>query len=111
VGEALSVVMIGNYILPMPSSLRTCPNGHRYYKSSDCPVCPKCEAAKVPEQDFLKTIAAPARRALDGIGVKTLMQLARFTEAEIAALHGMGPNAIGKLRAALRTAGSAFKKT
>jgi hypothetical protein len=37
-------------------------------------------------------------------------QLARLTEAEIAALHGMGPNAIGKLRTALRTEGLAFKK-
>jgi predicted RecB family nuclease len=94
----------------MPSSLRICPNGHRYYKSSDCPVCPICEAAKIPQQEFLKAIAAPARRALAGAGVKTLKQLARFTEAEIAALHGMGPNAIGKLRSALRTEGLAFKK-
>jgi predicted RecB family nuclease len=94
----------------MPATLRICPNGHSYYKSSDCPVCPKCEAAKVPEQDFLKAIAAPARRAVEGIGVKTLKQLARHTEAEIAALHGMGPNAMGKLRAALKAQGSAFKK-
>lgn len=94
----------------MASTLRVCPNGHSYYKSSDCPVCPKCEAAKVPVQDFLKAIAAPARRALDGIGVKTLNQLARHTEAEITALHGMGPNAIGKLRAALKAQGLAFKK-
>lgn len=24
-------------------TLRTCKKGHRYYKSSDCPVCPACE--------------------------------------------------------------------
>lgn len=45
-------------------TLRTCKNGHRYYKSSDCPVCPVCEEEKRPEEGFLSLVSAPARRAL-----------------------------------------------
>ena len=30
-------------------SKRVCPNGHTYYKSSDCPVCPICENEKKQE--------------------------------------------------------------
>lgn len=27
---------------------KTCPKGHTFLKSSDCPTCPTCEAAKKP---------------------------------------------------------------
>ena len=59
---------------------------------------------------FLPLISAPARRALDGAGIKTLSELSHHTEAEILALHGMGPNAMGKLRAALEEAKMSFRK-
>lgn len=90
-------------------SPRVCPNGHRYLKSSDCPVCPVCESERTPSADFLARLAAPARRALEGAGLTTLKRLAKKREAEILALHGMGPSSLPKLRAALAEAGLGFR--
>jgi hypothetical protein len=53
-------------------------------------------------------LAAPARRALARAGATRLEDLARMTEADVARLHGMGPNAMAKLRVALATCGLAF---
>ncbi len=55
-------------------------------------------------------LGAPARRALANHKIKTLAQLAKATEAEIAALHGMGPNALGKLKSAMTAKGLKFRK-
>ncbi len=82
-------------------TLRTCPNGHQYYKSSNCPVCPTCEQERKLEVEFLMALAAPARRALENKGLTTLPQLAACTEKEILNLHGMGPGSLPKLRQAL----------
>ncbi|MEP7110914.1 MAG: RNA polymerase alpha subunit C-terminal domain-containing protein [Ferruginibacter sp.] len=90
-------------------SLRTCPKGHRYYKSSDCLVCPICEQVRKPENGFQSLLAAPARRALENKGIKTLHQLSKFSEKEILTLHGMGPGSIPKLLSALKTIGLTFK--
>ncbi|HLO99991.1 MAG TPA: hypothetical protein VK171_15455 [Fimbriimonas sp.] len=57
----------------------------------------------------LPKIAAPATRALTSEGITDLAKLAQFTKKEIAALHGMGPNALGKLETALKDAGLNFK--
>jgi predicted RecB family nuclease len=88
---------------------RTCPKGHAYVKSTDCPTCPKCEAEKAKAGFFVEGLSAPARRALQGAGVTSIKALARQTERGILALHGMGPSALPKLRAALRAAGLGFK--
>lgn len=56
----------------------------------------------------LPKIAAPARRALDAADIHTLAELARHTEAEIAAMHGMGPKALATLREALVERGQGF---
>ena len=90
-------------------SLRTCKEGHKYYKTSDCPVCPKCEEMGKPESGFLSLISAPARRALEGKGIKTLQLLSQYSEKEILKLHGIGPTAIPKLREALKSQGLNFK--
>lgn len=58
----------------------------------------------------LPNTSAPARRALSGAGVLTLSDLQTFTELEILALHGMGPKAMGILRAAMRENGLKFKE-
>lgn len=55
-------------------------------------------------------LAAPARRALEGARLTTLAKLARRTEAQVAELHGMGPNALAKLRASLGKEGLSFKR-
>lgn len=54
-------------------------------------------------------LASPARRALEQAGIERLEDLAKFTEAELLDLHGMGPNAVAKLRAALADAGLALR--
>jgi hypothetical protein len=54
---------------------RTCPNGHMYYKSSDCPTCPVCEKAKVPAEEAFAVLSAPARRALENKGITTVKEL------------------------------------
>lgn len=65
---------------------------------------------KPVKDDFLSLLSAPAGRALEANKIKTLRQLSRFTEADITALHGMGPNAVKKLIAAMAAQGLSFKK-
>lgn len=91
-------------------NLRVCKNGHQYYKSSDCPTCPVCEEERKPVAGFATLLAAPARRALENAGIKTLQQLAQKSEADILNLHGMGASSIPKLRDALKAAGLSFSK-
>lgn len=88
---------------------RTCDRGHVYYKRSDCPTCPRCEAERRPADGFLATLVAPARRALEGAGITTLAQLASRSEGELLALHGLGPSSLPKLRKALAAAGLSFR--
>lgn len=89
---------------------RTCPKGHQYYKSSDCPVCPVCEKERKPENNFLRLLGGPARRALENQGIKTLAELSTFSEKEILRFHGMGPASLPILRAALQQNCLSFKK-
>lgn len=65
------------------------------------------EKNKDIESDLPK-LAAPAWRALAGAGYFRLEQFTTVTEAEILALHGMGPNAIKTLRTAMNKKGLAF---
>lgn len=91
-------------------TLRICKKGHQYYKSSDCPTCPVCEQQRKPVAGFLASLAAPARRALENAGIKTLQQLAQKSETELLELHGMGPGSIPRLRKALEAEGFHLKK-
>lgn len=90
-------------------TLRTCPNGHCCYKSSDCPACPVCESAKKPEADFLLLLSAPARRAMENAGIQTLQQLANYSQKEILQLHGIGKTSLPVLAKALEAAGLGFQ--
>lgn len=56
----------------------------------------------------LPKTGAPAARALANAGIQTLNDLTRWREADLLALHGMGPKAAGILRAALEAAGLSF---
>ena len=60
-----------------------------------------------PDGDLPK-LSAPARRALDTVGIQRLDQLTRFSEAEVKQLHGIGPNALDQLRRALAAKGLPF---
>lgn len=60
-----------------------------------------------PASDF-PNIGNPARRALIEAGYTQLNQLTAMSEDEIKRLHGVGPKAIGILRATLAEKGLAF---
>ena len=68
----------------------------------------KLDGKKKTSSDLPAKLGAPAERALAGAGIKNLKQLTKFSEAEIKQLHGVGPNAIGKLRQALADKGLSF---
>ncbi|EQB36950.1 MULTISPECIES: RNA polymerase alpha subunit C-terminal domain-containing protein [Virgibacillus] len=91
-------------------TLRTCEQGHSYYKSSDCPVCPICEQEHKPKNGFLSLLSAPARRALENNNITSLQQLSQYSEAEILQFHGIGPSSIPKLKQSLEENGLSFKK-
>jgi hypothetical protein len=57
----------------------------------------------------LPHIGASATRALTAHGVVRLEQVTKFSEGEVQALHGVGPYALGRLRAAMTAAGLAFR--
>ena len=61
-----------------------------------------------PQGDLPVKLAQPAQRALAGAGIQNLKQLTKFSEAEIKQLHGIGPNALNQLRAALAAKGLSF---
>ena len=90
-------------------TLRTCSNGHQYYKSSECPACPICEEERKPKDSFLSLLAAPARRALENNGITSLEQLSQSTEEDILKFHGMGKSSLPKLREALAAKALSFK--
>ena len=62
------------------------------------------------KESDLPKLASPAQRALANAGIKNLAQLAKLSEAEIRELHGIGPNALITLRAALKAKGLSFVK-
>ncbi len=66
------------------------------------------ERAPRPTGTAMPRVGAPATRALRSVGITTLEQVAERTEAELAGLHGVGPLAIGRLRAALAEQGLVF---
>ena len=90
---------------------KTCPQGHKFLKSSDCPVCPECEAARTPTSAFHAAVGAPARRALEREGIDTLAKLSTWTVPQVLALHGLGPSSIPKLAEQLAKAGRSFRGT
>lgn len=68
------------------------------------------EGKKSRSNELPEKLGAPAERALANAGIKNLKQLTKFTEEEIKQLHGVGPNALGKLRQALADQGLLFKE-
>jgi DNA-directed RNA polymerase alpha subunit len=54
-----------------------------------------------PNNNFAPNLSQPALNALEHAGYKKLEDLTSVTEAEVLALHGMGPKGIRMLREAL----------
>jgi DNA-directed RNA polymerase alpha subunit len=61
------------------------------------------------DNSFPVKLAAPALRALATAKITTLQQLATYSEKDIATLHGIGNNALLKLKEALAGKGLRFK--
>lgn len=90
--------------------LKTCNNGHTFYKSSDCPACPVCEEERKPKDNFLSLLGAPARRALENNEITTLEQLSKYSEKEVLSFHGIGKSSIPILQKILLANNLTFKK-
>ncbi|WP_092529817.1 hypothetical protein [Amycolatopsis arida] len=60
--------------------------------------------------DLPRAIGRPATQALAGAGITTLAQVADLTEAELLALHGVGPKAVRVLREALGATGHQLER-
>ncbi len=56
-----------------------------------------------------RSIGAPATRALRAVGVESVEQVATWTRADLAALHGVGPIALDRLDEALAEQHLAFR--
>ncbi|MEO6167981.1 MAG: hypothetical protein ABIO46_05970 [Chitinophagales bacterium] len=60
------------------------------------------------KKEILVKLANPAQRALANAGITLLNQPSKFREQEIAALHGIGSDALSKLRQAIVEKGWTF---
>ena len=58
----------------------------------------------------LPKISAPARRALDSVGIYRLEDFSKITEIEFTELHGIGPSSIKPIKEALKAKNLNFKK-
>jgi DNA-directed RNA polymerase alpha subunit len=96
--------------MPTQKKQKTCENGHVFFKSSDCPICPICETLRKPINDFLAELVAPARRALENNAINSLETLATFSEKEVLKFHGMGKSSIPKLKKMLKEVDLKFKE-
>jgi DNA-directed RNA polymerase alpha subunit len=63
---------------------------------------------KTPDH-FISSLSAPARRALENSGIKTIEAVSKYSEKEILKLHGIGKSAIPVLKQELKKNGLAFK--
>lgn len=60
---------------------------------------------------FPPGMSGPSLRALQGVGVRSMTDLEQWTEADLRALHGMGPKALGLLRDALAASGRELRRS
>lgn len=61
------------------------------------------------KNSFVPDLSQPALRALANAGIKKLEDLARMTEKELGALHGMGPKGMRVLKQGMKEIGLDFK--
>jgi len=83
---------------------------------SCCPITndPKKKLVSNAQTDEIKDnfpagVARPALRALVAAGLTSLEQLTEITSEELLSMHGIGQNALEKLRAGLREKGMDFR--
>lgn len=61
-----------------------------------------------PNAAAFPPVGGPALRALANAGIRSLSQLAKWTERDLLELHGMGPKGVRMLREALEAEGRRF---
>ena len=69
---------------------------------------PRVRAPRQQGTPLPRSIGAPATRALREVGVTTVEQVATHSAAGLAAIHGVGPIAIARLREAMAEQGLAY---
>ena len=69
---------------------------------------PRVRAPRQQGTPLPRSIGAPATRALREVGVTTVEQVATRSAAGLAAIHGVGPIAIARLREAMAEQGLAY---
>ncbi|KXF75310.1 hypothetical protein ATN84_18740 [Paramesorhizobium deserti] len=75
-----------------------------------------CDKEKTAQFDYSRlgksfsVLSKPAQRALINNGIFTTSDLAKWTRADLAKLHGIGPSAFPKLDGILGADGLAFKR-
>jgi hypothetical protein len=57
---------------------------------------------------FPKGMSGPSLRALANAGIRSMDDVAQWREPDLARLHGMGPKALGILKAELAARGTGF---
>lgn len=77
-------------------------------RQSNCPITadPKKReeansATAVLKDNLPAGLGQPALRALSAAGITNLTDFTKIRENDLAKLHGIGPNALGKIKAAL----------
>ena len=63
----------------------------------------------LPKDNFLSTLSAPARRALENNGITTLEKLSKYSRKEVLKFHGMGKSSIPKLEKLLSDQNMSFR--
>jgi hypothetical protein len=71
---------------------------------------PKPEKTHPNAAAFPAGVGGPVLRALATAGIRSMRGLTRWTERDLAALHGMGPKGIRILKVALVEEGLAFRE-
>ena len=69
---------------------------------------PRERAPRATGTQLPRDIGAPATAALREVGVTTLEQVTTYSAAELAAIHGVGPVAVSRLREAMAEQGTGF---
>jgi DNA-directed RNA polymerase alpha subunit len=65
----------------------------------------------MPIENLLKKLSAPAERAIQSTGVKTVEALAEMSEKEIMELHGIGKHGMETIKAFMAENGLSLKKS
>lgn len=69
----------------------------------------KTETTHPNAASFPAGLSGPALRALQHAGIRSMTELSRRTEDEVAGLHGMGPKGVRILKDALAAQGRKFR--